>query len=304
MKQLSGNLALLLAAAIWGFCFVAQSVGMDAVGPFTFQGVRCILGALVLTALSFGIDTVKKRRGTYQKPTKEEQKMLLKGGLFCGIALCVATNLQQVGLMYTTVAKSGFITSMYMVFVPIASILLRKRPTLKHWLCVALAVVGLYFLSITGGFSLNQGDFFTLLCAFTFTAHIMVIDHYAPHVDGVKLSCLQFWFTGIVSSVIMLLTETPSVEALRVAWLPIAYAGIMSCAGAYTLQIIGQKNAEPVVATLLMSLESVFSLVGGMLLLRQIPTAREAFGCALVFIAVVTAQIPIEKLFLPQKELI
>lgn len=296
MKQLYGSLALLLAALIWGLCFVAQSVGMEYVGPFTFQAVRCILGALVLTAVSFGMDAWRKRRGTWKQPAPVERRRLWLGGLCCGLALFVAANLQQVGMKYTTVAKAGFITSMYLVLVPFASVVLGRRPRAKNWLCVGIAAVGLYFLSISGSFSLSKGDFLVLLCAAAFTVHIMVIDWFAPGLDGVKLSCIQFWITGVLSAVPMLRLEQPTMQALQIAWLPIVYAGVMSCAVAYTLQIIGQQSVQPVLATLLMSLESVFSLLGGMVILRQIPTGREFFGCGLVFTAVVLAQVPVENL--------
>lgn len=295
MAKAKGNIALLLAALFWGFCFVAQNVGMEQVGAFTFQGTRCLLGAFVLTLLSVGMDWAKKKRGAYQAPTPEQRKTLWKGGLCCGLVLFVAANLQQVGILYTTVAKAGFITSMYMVLVPIFSVVLGRAPQKKHWFCVALAAVGLYFLSITGGFSLGRGDTLVLLCACAFTVHILVIDHFAPLVDGVKISCIQFWIAGVLSCLVMAFTEQPTWSAVQAAWIPIVYAGVVSCAGGYTLQIIGQQTAEPVVATLLMSLESVFSLLGGMLILQQIPTPRELFGCVLVFLAVVLAQVPIGK---------
>ncbi len=297
MRRMSGSLALLAAALIWGMSFVAQSIGMEAVGPFTFQGTRCILGAMVLTLLSLGADRVRKARGIPQSSTPGRRKRLWIGGICCGLVLFVAANLQQVGILYTTVAKSGFITSMYIVIVPILSVFLGKTPVVKHWLCVALAAVGLYFLSISGGFDPNPGDGITVLCALGFAFHILVIDHFAPGLDGVKLSCIQFWVAGLLSCVLMVLLEQPTWQGLQTAALPIAYAGMMSCAGGYTLQIIGQQHADPVVATVLMSLESVFSLLGGLVILRQIPTGRELFGCALMFSAVMLSQLPVEAFF-------
>lgn len=289
MRARGGELALLLAAFIWGTCFVAQSVGLDAVGPYTFQAVRCLLGAAVLTPLA----VFRQKRGN---TVTKSGKYLLKGGLCCGLVLCVATNLQQLGLQYTIPAKSGFITSMYLVLVPILSLALGKAPRLRHWLCVALAATGLYLLSVKDGFTLNPGDTLTLIGAFFFAAQIMVVDRFAPELDGVALSCVQFWVVGLLTAVPMLAFETPTLPGIRAAALPIAYAGIMSCGVAYTLQIVGQQRCEPVVATVLMSLESVFSLLGGLVLLGQLPTPRELVGTAVVFAAVLLSQLPLEAL--------
>lgn len=296
MKKIYCSLALLLAAAIWGFGFVAQSVGLDYVGPWTFQSVRCLLGALALTLLCLAMDGWKKRAGVWCAPTRAERQRLLRGGLCCGLALGVACALQQTGLQYTTVAKAGFITSMYLVLVPIASIAVGRKPELKHWFCVALAAVGLYFLSISGNFSLGLGDTLVMCGAVGYTVHIMVVDHYASRVDGVKLSCIQFWVASLFSAVGALCFEHPDPAAITGAMLPILYSGIVSSAGGYTLQIIGQSGADPVVATLLMGMESVFSLIGGVLLLHQVPSVREGFGCVLVFAAVLFAQLPIIQL--------
>lgn len=288
-KRRGGEPALLLAALIWGTCFVAQSVGLDAVGPYTFQAVRCLLGAAVLTPLALR----SRKKGN---PGADKPALLLKGGLCCGLVLCVATNLQQVGLQYTIPAKSGFITSMYLVLVPFFSLAAGKAPRPRHWLCVALSAVGLCLLSVTDRFTLNSGDLLTLCAAFVFAGHIMVIARFAPELDGVQLSCAQFWVVGLLTSVPMLLFESPTLAGLRAASLPICYAGIMSCGVAYTLQIIGQQRCEPVIATVLMSLESVFSLLGGLILLGQIPTARELLGSGIVFCAVLLSQLPVELL--------
>lgn len=288
MRARGGELALLLAALIWGTCFVAQSVGLDAVGPYTFQAVRCLLGAAVLTPLAI----FRQKRG---KTVTKSGKYLLKGGLCCGLVLCVATNLQQLGLVYTIPAKSGFITSMYLVLVPILSLAVGKAPRLRHWLCVGLAAAGLYLLSVKSGFTLNPGDTLTLIGAFFFAAQIMVVDRFAPELDVVQLSCAQFWVVGVLTSVPMFVLETPTLAGIRAAALPIAYAGVMSCGVAYTLQIVGQQRCEPVVSTVLMSLESVFSLLGGLILLGQVPTGRETLGSCIVFGAVVLAQVPVER---------
>lgn len=289
MRRSGGEAALLLAALIWGTCFVAQSVGMDAVGPYTFQAVRCLLGSAVLLPLS-----LLKHKRSSKKPPKDA---LLKGGIACGLVLCVATNLQQLGLQYTTPAKSGFITSMYLVLVPILSLVLGRSPRLRHWICVAMAAVGLYLLSFKSGFSLNPGDALTLIAAFFFAGHIMVVDRFAPGLDGAALCCVQFLVVGLLTCLPMLLLETPTLAGLHAAALPIAYAGVMSCGVAYTLQIVGQQRCEPVVATVLMSLESVFSLLGGLVILSQTPTPRELLGCTVVFAAVLLAQLPVERFF-------
>lgn len=293
MKKWAANGCLLLTALIWGIAFVAQSVGMDYVGPFTFQAVRNLLGAATLVPLILVLDRQKKKAGEYTPPTKDQKRVQWKAGILCGLALCVASNLQQIGIGYTTVGKAGFITSMYLVLVPVFGIFLRQRVPGKIWFCVMMAAVGLYLLSMTESFTFAKGDLFMVGAAITFALHILIIDHYAPKVDGVRLSCTQFLVTSILSGVLMAIFETPSLSSILEAWMPIAYAGILSCGGAYTLQIIGQKAAKPTTACLLMSLESVFSLLAGIVLLHQIPTARESAGCVLMFAAVILAQIPV-----------
>ena len=288
-----GNIVLLLTAAIWGFAFVAQSMGMEYVGPFTFQSVRSILGAVVLIPIIFANRAVKRRNGSYKPMDSAQKKQVVVGGIICGIVLCVASCFQQVGIQYTTVGKSGFLTSMYIVIVPVLGLFLGKKVHKKLILCIILAVIGLYLISMTESFALSRGDALVCICAVCFAVHIMVVDHFAPGVDGVVLSCIQFFVSGIVSGIPMLLFEHPEIKDILDAWLPILYAGVMSCGAGYTLQIIGQQHAEPAVATLLMSLESVFSMVGGIIIMHQIPTARETVGCILLFAAVVIVQLPI-----------
>ena len=287
MRRGTGELSLLLAAFIWGTCFVAQTVGLESVGPYTFQAVRCLLGAAVLT----GVNVFRRKRSGTAAPMA--WKPLLRGGVCCGVVLCIATNLQQLGLQFTTPGKSGFITSMYMVLVPILSTVLGKVPKLRHWFCVALAAAGLCLLSLNESLSLGAGDALTLVGAFFFAGHIIAVDRFAPDLDGVQLSCAQFWVVGLVTSVPMLALERTTLSGILAAGIPIAYAGVLSCAVAYTLQIIGQQRCDPVVATVLMSLESVFSVLGGLVLLGQMPTAREFTGCAVMFCAVLLSQIPI-----------
>ena len=294
--ELGSAVLLFLAALIWGVAFVAQSVGMEYVGPFTFNGSRFLLGGLVLTPVAL-IREVKYRKGkTYQSLSAKEKKKYgattLLGGLGCGIAICVASSFQQIGMQYTSVGKAGFITALYIVLVPILGIFLKKKVAPVVWLGVVLGAIGSYFLCITESFTINSGDLLIFACAVCFSFHILIIDYFAPKADGVSLSCLQFWFSGIVSMVIAFITESPEMGAILQAAGPILYAGIMSCGVAYTLQILGQKRMNPAIASLILSLESVVSVLAGWLILQEIMTRRQLIGCTLVFGAVILAQIP------------
>lgn len=298
MKRTSWRnpLLLLLTAVIWGVAFVAQSVGMDYIGPFTFNCVRSMIGGIVLIPCIRLLDRMKnhgdERKKAFFGEKKEEKRVLLTGGICCGAALFLASNLQQFGIKYTTVGKAGFITALYIVLVPVLGIFLKKAIGLKIWISVALAVAGLYLLCITDGFSIGKGDFLVLLCALVFSIHILVIDYFSPKTDGVRLSCIQFLVCGILSGIGMLLTESPGVTAILQAWMPVLYAGVMSCGVAYTLQIIGQKGMDPTVASLILSLESVVSVLAGWLLLGQKLSVRELSGCVLMFAAIILAQLP------------
>ncbi|MCI8326545.1 MAG: DMT family transporter [Lachnospiraceae bacterium] len=284
---------LLLAAFIWGVAFVAQSVGMDYIGPFTFNGVRCLIGSAFLLPCIFVFDRTKNMEE--KEKIKVNQKTLWLAGIFCGIILFVATNAQQIGLQYTTAGKAGFITALYIVFVPIIGIFLKKKCHWNVWISVLIAVVGFYLLSIKDGFSLSKGDFFVFICALVFPFHIWCVNHFAPFLDGVRLSCIQFCVCGILSVICMFFLEKPELGAILSAWAPILYAGILSCGVGYTLQIIGQKNFNPTIASLLMSFESVFSVLAGWVLLGQALSKREMAGCVLIFAGVVLAQIPAKK---------
>ncbi len=288
------SLLLLLTATIWGVAFVAQSVGMDYVGPFTFNGVRCILGGVVLLPyLAVSKSRVKKKDMVVD--AKKSRRDLMIGGLLCGFILFLASNFQQIGLQYTTVGKAGFVTAMYIVIVPIIGIFLKKRAGLRVWLAVLIAIIGLYLLCMTGGFSLQFGDILVLLCAIIFSFHIIVVDHYSPIVDGVKMSCIQFFTCGSLSCILMFFLESPKISQIIAAGVPILYAGALSCGVAYTLQIVGQKGMNPTVASLIMSLESVISVLAGWILLGEKLTVREIFGCLLMFTAIVLAQLPKRK---------
>ena len=293
--QMKNSLLLLLTAFIWGVAFVAQSVGGDAVGCFTFNGVRSIIGAVVLLPVIFFLDKQKKKELGEEKylEQKGDKKTLLLGGICCGVMLCIASNFQQFGISFTTVGKAGFITAMYILLVPIFGLFMKKKVGVKVWIGVVLATAGLYMLCMTSeSFSLSKGDFLVLICAVFFTMHILIIDHFSPKVDGVRMSCIQFFVCGVISTIMAFIFETPNVGAILSGWLPILYAGVMSCGVAYTLQIVGQKNMDPTVASLILSLESVFSVLAGWVILNQTLSIRELSGCVLMFLAIILAQLP------------
>lgn len=289
-KKLYGTLSLLFATVIWGSAFIAQSVGMDHIGPMTFQAVRCALAVVFLIPLSFLFDRDKKlflRRWLDPR--------LWKVGAICGTALFVAAGLQQIGLVYTAAGKAGFITAMYIVLVPILGLFLRKPPSPAVWVSVALAVVGLYLLSCVGVTQVNKGDLLLLGCAFAFAVQITLIDRLAGDLDGLRLNCVQSLVCSALSALVMVFTETPTAESIAACWLPLSYAGILSMGVAYTLQIIGQRYIEPAPASLIMSLESVFAVLFGYLLLHETMTVWEFTGCVLVFAAVLLSQLPTKK---------
>jgi len=284
-KQLGNSLLLLLTATIWGSAFVAQSVGMEHVGPFTFTFSRSIIGGIVLLPCILLLGKWKKGFAT---------KVEWIGGICCGIALCVASNFQQVGIQFTTVGKAGFITALYVVLVPIFGLFLKKRVPILIWGCVGLSVVGLYLLCMpAGAFTLALGDLLVLICAVLFTVHILVIDHFSPKGDGVVISCIQFFTCGILSGIPMLFFENPSVGSMLDAKWSILYAGVLSSGVAYTLQVVAQKNVNPTVASLIMCLESVVAVLAGWIVLGQDMSSREILGCVLMFVAIVLAQLPV-----------
>lgn len=297
------SVLLLLTAAIWGVAFVAQSVGMDYVGPFTFNTVRSLIGGIVLIPCIVLLKRInagsKDTAGVAEHASGDpsgQRKILLTGGVACGVLLCIASNLQQFGIMYTSVGKSGFITAMYIVLVPVVGIFLKKKAGVKIWCSVAIAVCGLYLLCMTdNGFSIQKGDLLLLLGAVAFSFHILTIDYFSPKVDGVKMSCIQFFTCGILSMVCMFLFEQPQIGAILQAWMPIVYAGVMSCGVAYTLQIVGQKGMNPTVASLILSTESVISVIAGWLILHQKLSGRELLGCVLMFAAIILVQLPERK---------
>ncbi len=290
------SLLLLLTATIWGVAFVSQSVGMDYVGPFTFNAARSLIGAAVLVPCIALLKKIqKKEEGPEEVHKKEDKRTLLRGGICCGVILAVASSFQQFGLLYTTVGKAGFITAMYIILVPLLGIFAGKKVGLRIGISVVIAVAGLYLLCMTESLRLEAGDILVLLCAVVFSFHIMVIDHFSPLVDGVKMSCIQFLTCGILCGICMFLFEAPKLSMILAAWKPVLYAGVMSCGVAYTLQIVGQKGMNPTVASLIMSLESVISVLAGFVLLHEVLSRRELFGCVLMFAAILLAQLPERK---------
>ncbi len=301
------KLLLLLAALIWGVAFVAQSVGMDYMGPFTFNGARFLMGSAVLVPVILfrrkKADPAGGRQVRTDRSGAKENagKAALMGGVCCGLALCPAALFQQFGILYTTVGKAGFITTLYIILVPLAGIFMKKTPSSRIWTGAALAAFGFYLLCIKEGFSLSRGDALVFIGSVLFTVHILVIDHFSPKADGVELSCIQFLTAGVISSVLAFVFEKPELSALAEGIIPLAYAGILSSGVAYTLQVIGQRDTDPAVASLLLSMESVFSVLAGWMLLGQALSARELMGCALVFGAVILVQLPTGKRRLDKK---
>jgi drug/metabolite transporter (DMT)-like permease len=286
---------LFLAALIWGTAFVAQSMGMDYLGPFSFNGIRSFVGCAALLPCIAVLDRINRKSGEKKAEEEKDRKTLIQGGVCCGLCLFAASSLQQVGIQYTSVGKAGFITAFYIVLVPVAGIFLRKKIGWKVWLAVVLAMVGLYLLCITDGFSVGRGDGYIFLCALIFTVHILVIDHFAPKTDGVKMSCIQFFVVGVLSVPFILLFEHVTLAAVLKSLGPILYAGVMSSGVAYTLQIIGQKNMNPAIASLILSLESSISVLAGWVILGQELSLREGIGCILMFAAIILAQLPGKK---------
>ncbi len=295
-NTLKGTLMLILTAAIWGSAFVAQKSALDLIGPFTLQSVRSFLGALALVPIILINNHKEKKSLSYRKSTPKEKKRLVLTGIACGVILCAASCLQQIGLSFEGMdsGKAGFITAMYIILVPVCGIFTGRKISSRMWLCVVAAVTGLYLLCMGGksGFSLATEDAYVLLCAVVYTIHIIVIDKWGALVDGVKLSCIQFFTSGVLAAIPMLMFEQPNVSYMLDVWFPIFYAGVMSCGVAYTLQILAQKHVAPTLASLLMSLESVFAVLSGALILNEVMTSYEYVGCILMFAAIIVSQLP------------
>lgn len=310
-KTMGSNVLLGLAALIWGVAFVAQSVGMEYVGAFTFNACRFLIGSAVLLPLIWFRGRGKRKTGTEngqggEKPQgaegvpgavgsaggQQRRRRAVAGGACCGCALFVASSFQQFGVAHTTVGKAGFITALYIVIVPLLGIFLKKKVSWSVWASVGLATIGMYLLCMSEGLKVGKGDLYVFICAICFSFHILIIDYFSPKADGVVISCVQFLTAGILSCVMTGIFETVELSSVMEAWAPILYAGIMSCGVAYTLQVVAQKNTDPVLASLILSLESAFSLLAGWMILGQKLSPKEMGGCGLMFGAIILAQIP------------
>ena len=300
-RQLRGSIMLFMTALIWGTAFVAQKSGMDTMPPIAFNGIRTVIGGVALLPVIYVMGRIAKRKGITREETPQEKKTLWIGGICCGIALMLAGNIQQIGMCYTTAGKTGFITALYVILVPLLGLLLRQKIRPIFWACVAASAVGLYLLCIPaeGGFGgVNKGDLIILLCSLMFAFHILTVDHFSPKVDGVKLSCIQFFVAGGISCILAPIIDPalgfalPGVSNVLACWFNILYAGIMSCGVAYTFQVVAQADVEPTLASMLLCLESVFAVLAGAVILGEAMGAREIIGCVLMFVAIVVAQLP------------
>lgn len=312
-NKIRNDLMLLMAALIWGASFVAQKAGMEYIGPFTFNAIRFLMGSLVLVPVVLLLGGMQKkndaamiasseseqeskldadRKAESEAKLKSDRKTLILGGISCGVVLCVAGTFQQFGMIYTTAGKAGFITALYIVLVPILGLFVGRKVRPILWFCVVLATAGLYLLCVKEDLSIGRGDLLVIACAFGFATHILVIDYFSPKTDGVKLSCLQFLTAGLLSTPLAAIFEKIDWANIIACWQPILYSGILSCGVAYTLQVLGQKNTEPTVASLILSLESVFAVIAGIILLHEQISLREFLGCAIMFAAILLAQFP------------
>ena len=287
-KQLTGTLFLCVAVLIWGSTFVAQSVGMDKVGPFTFQAVRCGLAVLFLIPV-IALFELRDLKNYFRKWMN---KKLWISGALCGIALFTASSLQQVSLVDTDAGKAGFLTALYIVLVPVIGFFLGRKLTLPTVISIFLAVIGLYLLSCVGVTTIRIGDLLLLGCALAFAVQITLIDRLGRNVDGLRLNCIQCLVVAVLSSFFMFGMEAPSLPDILSCWLPIGYAGVLSMGVAYSLQVLGQQRLEPTAASLIMSLESVVAAITGWLILHETMTFWELLGCCMVFAAVILSQIP------------
>lgn len=288
-NRILGTFLLILCTMIWGLAFVAQSVGMDHIGPFTFQAVRCFLAVIGLLPVCVLTDRFKKDGKSFLE--RWSDKKLWKAGIFCGIPLFLACNLQQMGLIDTDAGKSAFLTAMYIVIVPVLGLFLKRKPSKMLLVCIALAVAGLYCLSCVGVTQINTGDLLLLGCAFAFVVQIIMVDLLGLDVDALRLNMIQSLVCAVLSAVLMLFAETPTWQSVSQCWLPLAYAGFLSMGVAYYLQIMGQKFLEPSAASILLSMESVFAVIFGALFLHETMTSWEGLGCVLMFAAVILSQV-------------
>ena len=301
-KTIISSFLLMLAAFIWGTAFVAQSEGLKEIGNFTFLCLRSCLAVVFLTPVSFAI--MKRNRklegdGPHNENKTFFSKRLILGGVLCGASVCFASLVQQYGIMYSSVGKAGFLTTLYILMVPLIGLVFRRKVKPILWVCIVIATCGMYFLCVTDVGGISVGDILLILCAFLFAVQIMIVDHFVETVDGVRLSLVQFFVSAVFSAIGMFVFENPDPQAISNAWFSVFYAGVMSSGIAFTLQIVAQKNLNPTVASLLMSLESVFAALAGAVFGERL-SGSEIFGCCLVFLAIILAQLPVEKLIKPK----
>ena len=290
-KRMRAHFFLLITAFIWGGAFVAQKEGMEHIGPFTFNLIRMIIGGVVLVPVVFFL----RKMGITSAGATNDKSITgdpaVTGGLFCGLILFFGASFQQIGIIYTTAGKAGFITALYIVIVPVIGLFLKKKTGKKLWLCVGLAIIGMYFLCVLDGSEVNKGDFIMLFSALGFAAHIMVVDKFSYVGDPVKMSRVQFFVCGALSAP-MAIMEAPAISDISEAWGALFFTGVMSCGLAYTLQIVAQRGAGPTIAALIMSFEAVFAVLTGFVILNETLSNKEIAGCLLMFCAIIMAQIP------------
>ena len=291
---------LLITSIIWGCAFVAQKVGMDYIGPFSFCGFRFLFSAFFLIIITICRDLIFYKKLTLFKMERQKRNKIFLGGILCGISLAIASNLQQYSIQETTAGKAGFITALYIVLVPILGIFIKKKVKIVEWISVVIAFISLILLCFQKGelggiFSIHSYDVGLLVCAIFFSIQILLIDYFAKDNDCLMMSTIQFIVCAIVSCLLMIIFEKPQVDQVKNAMIPLLYAGIASGGIAYTLQFIGQKYTRPIVASIIMSLESVVSLLAGMIIINESLTSRELWGCALMFMAIIISQIPFDK---------
>jgi drug/metabolite transporter (DMT)-like permease len=291
-QRVISYILLVIGAFIWGSAFIFQKKGMDYIEPLAFNGIRNIMGATAL--LPFILIADKRKDKEVLKKEKQSGKTLFKAGIICGICLAAASTVQQYALVYTSTGKVGFITTLYIIFVPMVGVFIGKRFRPALWISVVLAMVGFYVLCLKRGegFNLQSGDWMALACAFLFAFQILSLDKYTPLVSPLKLACVQFYVCGIICCILMFIFEKPTVSAILEAYIPLLYAGLLSTGVAYTFQALAQKNTNPVIASLIMSLESVFCVLTSWALLGEVMTRREMLGCVIIFVGIIIAQLP------------
>lgn len=289
-KQIKSNACLLGTAIIWGFAFVVQKDGMNSIGPFLYSAIRMLIGSATLAVMFIAGDRIKGKMHTEKTPVSK--KTLLTGGVIAGIVMFFAANLQQVGLVYTNAGKTAFITALYILLVPVIGVFLKHQTNINNWIGAVIGAMGLYFLCVTTQFTVAAGDIIVFIGAFGWAVHILVVDHFAPKVDIIRLMCIQFLISGILSLIVAILTEEIILSDILSCSSGLLYTGIMSTALAFTLQGIGQKNANPTTASILLSTESFFGAVCGFIFLHEVMSGRELIGCILMLIAVILAQLP------------